>query len=250
MPHPGCRSCVVVAIVQTGVDPFRTPLESCPDRRDQQRRGAREVRLSHAGTLNPGTAPQIATESMLSAQPRGRSERRSITSLSCFATAPPALSRRAFSRLPAVSQACTRVPEVTTPQRPSELVKLPITVRNGHPHFDHYVGTQAKPVSERAHTRCGWPFSTPVAGAGRAYVTPRRPADRSRYSACRGGVAERPNAPVLKTGVLHGTGGSNPSASAQSDQIKQCFLPTSGASDSHSPWTSGSGSGQVCCVDR
>ena len=37
-----------------------------------------------------------------------------------------------------------------------------------------------------------------------------------------GRVAERPNAPVLKTGVLHGTVGSNPTSSANASNLNPC----------------------------
>ncbi len=52
------------------------------------------------------------------------------------------------------------------------------------------------------------------AGAGRSPLDPDGPSRHPGAHQTIGGVAERPNAAVLKTAVPHGTGGSNPPASA------------------------------------
>ena len=51
------------------------------------------------------------------------------------------------------------------------------------------------------------------------YFSLRAPQSQTPY----GEMAERSNAPVLKTGVLRGTGGSNPSLSAQSPVNRKIY---------------------------
>ena len=116
--------------VQTGVDPFRASPERCPEWRDQHRRGAPDVRCTHAHTRTLGAAPQSRPSRCCQLTRGVAANGRPPRPGSCIATAPPALPGGP-SRRPAVPPACTRVPKVTTPRRRPELVKHPVTVRSG-----------------------------------------------------------------------------------------------------------------------
>lgn len=130
---------VVGRRIQTGVDPFRASPERCPEWRDQHRRGAPDVRCTHAHTR---------TLALL--RNRDRADIVNSPAGSQRTACPPrpvaALPRHHLpfpggpSHQPAVPPACTCVPRVTTPRRSPELVKHPITVRSGrstHAHQPH-----------------------------------------------------------------------------------------------------------------
>lgn len=119
-----------LSLLQTGVDPFRATPESVLNGGINivEARGRCVVRTR---TPEPWYCSAIANEPMLSAHPRGRSERHvhHVLFLHCHGTTCP--SRRAFASAGRCTPACTCVPMVTTPRQGPELVKPSVTVRSG-----------------------------------------------------------------------------------------------------------------------